>query len=255
MGMRLVSYTVTEEPIPDPLLEALPREDYERIAVISRDMRTRPQKHLTELERLVEKFPNIPMLRNHFAGALEAAGQRDRAAAIVQETAREFPTYFFAFCNHAMLLVAEGKIEEARALVETSPRGPVFTLTDFDPTRDTFHISEAVSHAAMVGHYMLATGRIDAAEVQLEVLRKTAPHSPQFRSLARAMGQTDDDLIDLSAAILRLAADLKRRTERRKVRAEKKPGRTARTKPQSDAGMPKRSSASSGDADGGLFQA
>ncbi len=259
MGMRLVSFTVTEKPIPDPSLEALPRADHERIAVISRDMRTRPQEHLAELKRLVAKYPHIPMLRNHFAGALEAAGQRGRAAEVVAETAREFPTYFFAFCNHVMLLVAEGKIEEARTLVEGGPRGPVFTLTDFDPTRETFHISEAISHAAMVGHYMLATGRLDAAKVQLEMLQETAPNSPQFRSLARAMGQTHDDLVGLSAALLRMAADHQRRSERRKARAEKKPGRTTRAKPQSDAGIPKvrapHSSATSGDAGAGLFQA
>lgn len=255
MGMRLVSFTVTEEPIPDPSLEALPRADYERIAVISRDMRTRPQKHLAELERLVAKYPHIPMLRNHFAGALEAAGHRDRAAAIVSDAAREFPTYFFAFCNHVMLLVAEGRIEEARNLVELGPRGPVFTLPDFDPTRNTFHISEAISHAAMVGQYMLATGRFEAAEFQLDILRKTAPDSPQCRGLARAMGEADDHLLALSASLLRTAAALQRRAERRKAQATKRSGRTTRSNPRGDAGGQKskapRASAPSSNADGG----
>lgn len=210
MGMRLVSFTVTEEPIPDPALAALPAADLRRIAAISRDMRTRPERHVSELERLVAKHPHIPMLRNHLAGALEAAGQRDRAAQIISDIARQFPTYFFAFCNHVMMLVSEGRIEEARGLVETGPRGPVLTLVDFDPSRDTFHISEAISHAAMVGHYMLATGRREAAEIQLKMLRDTAADSPQTRSLAAAMGRTDD-LLDLAAALLRMAAERGRR--------------------------------------------
>jgi hypothetical protein len=251
MGMRLVSFTVTEESIPDPALEALPRADYQRVAAISRDMRRRPEKHAEELARLVKKYPRIPMLRNHLAGALEAAGQRDAAARVVAETAREFPTYFFAFCNHVMLLITAGRTDEARALVETGPRGPVFTLTDFDPTRDTFHISEAISHAAMVGRYMLATGRIEAAEVQLEILRQAAPQSPQYRSLAAAMGRTDDDLLALSAALLRMAAEHQQRGERRRKgepaknarKSARNPSRVTVTTPRKGAGAPKEKAA------------
>lgn len=217
LGMRLVSFTVTEDPIPDPALDSLPPADLRRIAAISRDMHARPQRHVAELERLTAEYPHIPMLFNHLAGALEAAGQRDRAVQIISETARRFPTYIFAFCNHVMMLVSQGKIEEARSLVETGPRGPIFTLVDFDPMRDTFHISEAISHAAMVGHYMLATGRRGAAEAQLKMLRESAADSPQYRSLAAAMGRTDD-LLELAAALLRIAAE----RDRHKVRPTKR---------------------------------
>lgn len=201
MGMRFVGFTVTEAPIPDPALDALPRADYERIAKISREMYSRPQVHVAELERLVAKHPHIPMLRNHLAGALEAAGKRERAESLIEQTAKEFPTYFFAFCNHVLFLIADRRIDEARARVETGPRGPVFTLTDFDSTRDTFHISEAVSHAAMVGRYMLATGRREAAEVQLKMLSELAPQSPQYHCLASAMSR-EEDHIGFAAALL-----------------------------------------------------
>ena len=253
--MRLVSFTVSREPLQDPVLEALPRAEYERIIAISHDMRTNPRKHLAELRRLVERHPRIPLLRNQLAGALDAAGERAQAAAIVAETAHEFPTYVFAFCNHVMMLVSDGRIEQARALVETGPRGPVFTLIDFDPTRDTFHISEAMAHAAMVGHYMLATGRFDAAEFQLDVLEKTAPDSPQYRNLARAMGRGDGDRLDLPGAVRRLSAQSKRQSERRAQRAKArdpgtKPGRGTDAK-----GEVRPDAARSRDVDRGLFDA
>jgi hypothetical protein len=220
MGMRLVSFTITQEPIPDPDLDALPRADYERIRKISREMYSRPQAHVAELERLVAKHPHIPMLRNHLAGALEAAGDRERAASIIEQTVKEFPTYFFAFCNHVLLLVADGRIDEARALIETGPRGPVFTLTDFDATRDTFHISEAISHAAMVGRYMLATGRREAAEVQLKMLRDMAPESPQFECLEEALRSSDDPMGRAAMYLLKKAAE-SLRAERLAAKANK----------------------------------
>lgn len=231
MGMRYMSVTVTTEPIPDPALDALPRSDLDRIIAIARDMYTRPEAHVDELERLAAKYPHIPTLRNHLAGALEASGQRKRAEQLIAQTAREFPTYLFAFCNYVMMLLVDGKVDEAREMVEIGARGPVLTLWDFDPTRDTFHISEAISHAAMVGHYMLATGRHEAAKVQLDILKQTAPESPQYRSLAAAMKRCKDPLT-LMAAVLMAKAQAELRAERRAAKAKKQ-----------GAGTPDRSSA------------
>lgn len=187
MGVRLVSFTVTEEAIADPALDALPRTDLDRIAAISQEMCTRPAAHVAELELLAARHSHIPMLWNHLAGALEAAGERERAERIIADTARRFPRYVFAFCSFVMALLARGEIDEARTLVETGPRGPVFVLTDFDPSRAVFHVSEVSAHAAMVGHYMLAAGRPDAARVQLTSLRRVAPRSPQAQRLAEAI--------------------------------------------------------------------
>lgn len=187
LGLRFVTVTIVEEPIPDPAIEALPRAERERIEAISHDMYKRPETHMAELERLVARHPHIPMLRNHLAGALNAAGARDQANELIAETARLFPTYVFGLCNHVLTLISQGMIDEARAIVETGPRGPLFVLSHVDPTREVFHISEAISHAAMVGHYMLASGRLEAAAVQLKILKQSGPDSSQCRSLASAM--------------------------------------------------------------------
>lgn len=187
MGMRVVSSTITEEPLPDPAVDALPERDFQRVQAISQDMYARPAAHLHELHALAAKYPNIPMLRNHLAGALAAADRHDEADRVIAQTVADFPRYVFAFCNHMMTLLADGRLDAARALVETGPRGPLFLLTDFEPGRDVFHVSEAVAHSAMVGHYMLATGRLDAARAQLKSLRQLAPDSPQTKSLRAAI--------------------------------------------------------------------
>lgn len=220
--MRLVSMTITREPIPDPELEALPREDYDRIETISSELYTRLGAHVEELERLSEKYPHIPMLRNHLAGALSAAGEHERADKVVERMAREFPKYLFGFCNYVMLLIRDGKVDEARALVETGPRGPLFTLTQFDPTRDTFHITEATTHGAMVGHYLLVTGRHEAAGVQLKMLRELEPESLQCRCLAEAMAR-GKGIVVISEALRRLKSGFGRRTVRGTTNARRPP--------------------------------
>lgn len=220
MGLRIVSLTITEEPIPCAGMESIAGSDRDRIEAITREMFTRPGAHVAELESLSKKYPRVPMLRNHLAGAMEAAGRGEEARRVIERTAREYPTYVFAFCNHVMNLLSDGLIEEARVLVETGRRGPVLTLPDFDPTRDTYHVSEAVAHASMVGHYLLATGRRDWAGVQLEILKKTAPKSAAYRRLAAAMKQ-DPDKLAVVAALLRLKAELDHREERKAARRAK----------------------------------
>ncbi len=60
-------------------------------------------------------------------------------------------------------------------------------LSDLDPSRDIFHISEAIAHTAMLGHYLLATGRFEAAKVQLELLAQIAPENNAYHRLAGAI--------------------------------------------------------------------
>lgn len=224
MGMAIVSITITHEAMPDPVFAALPRAERDRIDAVSRAMYTNPAGQIAALERLVARHPGIPMLRNHLGGAYEAVGQRGRALATIAQAAREFPTYVFAFCNHVLMLLAGGEVAKARAIVEEGPRGPLFHPSFFDPARDTYHVSEAASYASMVGHYMVATHRREAAKVQLTLLRKIAPGSPQTRRLEEALHPVDhmQDIADL----IRYAA------ARLAQRGKKNAGRQAKAKAQ-----------------------
>jgi tetratricopeptide (TPR) repeat protein len=187
MGLRLVSMNITDEALPDPALEAIPKADLNRIEAISDNLRDRPEAHVEELDRLIEKHPNLPVLRNFLTVALEAAGEKERAKKVVEETARLFPSYIFGFCNQVSSLLHAGKVEEAKAMLETGPRGPLLLLPLFDPSREVFHTSEAVAYGVMLGQYFLATERVAAAEAQLEMLEGIAPDHPHLEWLSDAI--------------------------------------------------------------------
>jgi predicted Zn-dependent protease len=182
-GLSLLSFTITEEPIPDPLIERLPRKQRDRIERVSHRMFEDPAPLVAELEELVAQHPGIPMLRNHLAGALQASGQAERAAALIEETARLFPDYLFGFTNRVVWLVQGGRLDEARALLEPEGGPSRMSFAAFDPGREVFHLTEVVCYTATVGHYLLSTGRRREAERQLAMCREIAPGHPQTLAL------------------------------------------------------------------------
>lgn len=220
MVMQIVSFAVTEDPIPDSAFDEVLQDDIRRISQISSEMHARPQAHVAALETLVAKYPRIPMLRNHLACALDVAGEHDRANRLITELVREFPTYVFAICSQVMRLIADDRMEEARVLIETGPRGPLFVLTAVDPAHDVFHVSEVIAHTAMVGHYMLATDRPEAAEVQLEALKSVAPRSKQTERLSSALKHYKDNA-PLLQALTRMKLDAEKRAARRRAKQAK----------------------------------
>lgn len=182
-GLTLHSFTITEEPLPDPAIDRLSKPQRDRIERVSRRMFEDPASLVGELEGLVAKHPTIPILRNHLAGALQASGDIDRAASMLEETARRFPDYLFGFANWVIWLLQEQRLDEARALLEPEGGPARMTFVAYDPQREVFHLTEVVAYTAMVGHYLLSTGRRREAERCLSMCLDLAPDHPQTLAL------------------------------------------------------------------------
>lgn len=184
LGVALISLTITEDPIPDPEIEALSGADRRAVMDVNEALYARPAEQVERIRELIAKHPRILMLRSHLYVALSHAKQDVEAERVVAALAAEFPEYIFGVCNYVLLLMQTGRIDEARAIMETGPRGWRFSLTSFDATRDTFHITEAVTLAVTLGRYFLATGRTREAGTQLEMLEQIAPDHPDCTRLA-----------------------------------------------------------------------
>ncbi len=185
IGVGLISLTITQDPIPDAEIEALSAAERRAVMGVNEALYTRPAAQVDKLRKLIAKHPRILMLRSHLYIALSHAKQDAEAERWVAALAADFPDYIFGVCNYVLLLLGTGRIDEARAIIETGPRGPQFNLTNFDPTRDTFHVTEAVTLAATVGRYHLATGRKRDAMMQLEIIEQIAPDHPECETLAQ----------------------------------------------------------------------
>ncbi len=162
-----------------------------------------PGALVDELKALAAWHPHLPILRNHLAHALNMAGLSRPAADVIAEMVRRFPTYVFGFANHVMMLLFDGKVEAARALLETGPRGPLLSLMQFDPSRTLFHATEAICYTAMSGHYLIATGRTEAAAACLKMCRQLDPDHRQTRELQQSLARVtilDRNLLGLTRA-------------------------------------------------------
>lgn len=181
-GLRHLSMEIVEESIPDPDIEAMPREDRERLVQIAQRLMDDPAGQVAALEELRERYEHIPTIWNYLAAALRGVDAA-RADQLTRETAERFPDYLFGVCAAEQLLLQEGDIEAAGALLERGPHGPRLTLPDMCPGRTRFHISEAIALGATVGAYYCAIDRIDDAKTQLEILQQIAPEAPQTEAL------------------------------------------------------------------------
>lgn len=227
VGISLYSFEVTHEPMLDPDIEALSGPDQARIETISHRMYDDPASQYDELVALVADHPGIPILRNHLAGALAARGEHDRAHELVEETTRLFPDYIFAFANHVMVLLADGEIDRARAIMEEGPRGPMLFIGAFAPTRTRFHSTEIVCYESMIGHYLVATDRLEAAKTSLEMITGILPEHPQIQSLAERIENAELALL-LKRTLESLAARRRKTAGKKKGQGKKGQGKKSR---------------------------
>jgi hypothetical protein len=217
-GLNLVSIEITHEPMPDPAMDALPPKQRDEIlSMVSRIHDGERDGMIPVLESLIARHPHIPVLHNYLSVVLIAAGDRQRANRVIAETMARFPTYIFAFCNHVRTLMATGKIDEVRALLETGPRGPMLHVALFDPSRKLFHFTEVISYTATVGHYMIATGRSKAADTALRTCNEIDPDHPQTIQLAERLGAMEV----ITKAIARLSLPTRPGGGRPKKKARK----------------------------------
>jgi hypothetical protein len=178
---------ITFEPLPEAAIEALPEDERSRIDHLSARMFEDPASLVPELRELVARYPSSSMLRNHLYGALNAAGEAAEAAAVLTELRRLFPAYIFGVVNEVMLLLAEGQSEQAREILETGPRGPLFHIAQFEPYRKLFHYTEVVAYQSMIGHYLAHTDRAHEASTHLRVCDELASDHPGTEALRRLL--------------------------------------------------------------------
>src|SRR5205807_4544166 len=62
--------------------------------------------------------PDAPDLHNNLAMAFEAQGRRDESHALIREVHARFPDYWFGKIGAAQLLIQEGKLDEAEAILK-----------------------------------------------------------------------------------------------------------------------------------------
>lgn len=177
-GLELMSFEITHDAVPDPLMEALPEHQRVEIDDLAQDVLRKPERYRERLEALVAKHPHIPTLWNWLMLSVSKSGDPNRADELAQEIYRRFPNYLFGVAQWVMTLLREERIEEATRVLDGR-----LGLAKWWPERRQYHATEFVAFNAMLGCYFLAINNRTAAGTQLNMIRDVLPEHPGVQYL------------------------------------------------------------------------
>lgn len=180
--LQNLGYTVTWDPVHDG---TIPPELSERMPDLYGAVQHRPDRQLAEqLRVLVQKYPNVPALKNYLMLAYLRTGKQSRANEVLEQTTRQHPSYLMGLVNKAQQLLTKNDV----AGVETLFGGPLTNIAEFYPERSVFHVTEAANFTHVAFAYHAAKGDPDTAESDLRILRDLGYHpKDQLRQLKRQL--------------------------------------------------------------------
>ncbi len=140
---------------------------------------TDPKKTYYTLEHLVEKYPQIPTLRNWRQVAFkEAVADDDELALLILEDYREFPNYLFTQAAYAQLCLKNGRWEEVPAIFKNK-----IILNDVYPERNIFHVTEFLVFYSLMGQYHCYAKNLEVAQSYLQIISEIDAEHPAVNLL------------------------------------------------------------------------
>jgi len=181
-NLKVLEYGITYEALKDQKLEKLPVEVKGRLEYLYDMIFHNPKKAILELESLIERYPYIPQFYNYLSSAYLNIGELEKMESIVLESYEKFPDYLFSRLNYAQYCLSKGEYDEIPKIFNNK-----FDLKLLYPRRNTFHISEVVHFAGVIGYYHAKIGKNQVAKVFYNMLRQLAPKHQMTKMLKREL--------------------------------------------------------------------
>lgn len=200
-----MEYEITEEPLEETQVRLTPEVE-SQYAELHELTVTNPAEAVPRLEHLIEKYPQIPVLKNWLSVAYQQTGREAESDAMGERLWREHPDYLFARISRAQVHLRRGELEKVSEVF-----GGKFDLKLMYPHRNVFHISEVVALYNVLGEWWCRKGEPDKAMIYLDSLQELAPDHPVTERLELLLMPQI-----LEQAIKQMAARQRRTTTRRK---------------------------------------
>lgn len=97
-------------------------------------------------------------------------GDSVKSDELTEHICKKFPNYLFAKLAKAEICLRKGETHRIPEIFDYK-----YDLTQVCPGRDVFHKTEAMGFAGVMGRYFARIGKLDIAEVYLQMLRKVDP--------------------------------------------------------------------------------
>ena len=180
-AVRLISYEITYEPLPDPAYDRLPESVQDQLDRLHHELSApRPGERLVELLALIEQYPDVPKIYNYLYTTYQKLNDRSNARRVLEETLERFPDYLFGRIAYAAACLDQGETEKVPEIFDNC-----FELQLLYPERRRFHISEVLGFDATMARYFCDRGETDVAKRYYDVMRKLDPDDPRTQLVKR----------------------------------------------------------------------
>ncbi len=170
--LYLLEYEVTEGALEEMRVGLTPEVEAQYAELHELTM-TRPAKAVPRLESLVDKYPQIPVLKNWLSAAYGLTDRDAESDAMGERLWREHPDYLFARIHKAQVHLRRGELNEVPKVF-----GDKLDLKMMYPHRNVFHISEVVALYNVLAEWCYRKGEGDKAMMYLDHLEELAPDHP-----------------------------------------------------------------------------
>ena len=181
-AFMLSEYEITEEPLENRHIKRLPAQVQAHVDDLYELAQHDPTQVIPELEHLIASYPQVPTFLNYLSIAYLAAGDQEKATAVVREAYRRHPQYLFARVNYANLCLQQGEIGKIPGIFDHT-----FDLKQLYPQRTRFHVSEFTGFAGVMCWYFCAIGERETAVLYYQMLKQVAPRHPMTTQAKRAL--------------------------------------------------------------------
>ena len=121
---------------------------------------------IKKLERLVERYPRVPILFNFLSIAYLNHGNTQKFNQLNELMLKRFPDYTISRINQANQHIINGEFDEAEALL-----GYNMELSEFLPNRQIFHISEVCQYYETTIRYFIHKREFENVDNRLKMLK------------------------------------------------------------------------------------
>jgi hypothetical protein len=130
-------------------------------------------KIIDKLNRLIEKYPTVPILKNYLSIAWVNMGNHKKAEEVTKQIIAEHPGYVFGILNQASICIEKKDYDKVPGLI-----GKSLDIRDLYPEREVFQIGEVTSYMKLVIRYYISIDKPELAEEKFHLLEQIALDHP-----------------------------------------------------------------------------
>lgn len=136
------------------------------------------QENLATISTYLSLYPNLPFLHYTLYKTYQHLQKRHEALEVLKNMLHQFPDYLMTRTEYALYLIRKGESKKAHAIL-----GYAQIPSQLYPKRGSFHISEWIAFAHVVGCCEVLAGKDKQAQIYLKILQMLAPHAPEVKDL------------------------------------------------------------------------